>query len=410
MAKRTRPYKGLERRYIWRLYPTSEQQTVLLNQMSMCADLWNALLSMCEQRYQRAVQRKGKSITFHCYRCAALSDETGKLTLCEDHRHPSEFTMGSWVTEMLKECPEWREGSTWTPRRVAGSLDMAWKAFFKGGGYPRYKSRYRSFKLPHRCCSGCKFNKSNRHQNSWHIYMKGIGNVWGRRESPTEIHEWMDADVLYHAGRWTISVAVDAASCEHKAIDIKTPITIKFGILEGFAEVNGIVETPLELTEAQILDDQRADLQAEFDLRYPRGKRLSDQELKERFDDRLEISRLSARIARKRRHALHKWARSLVNRASIITVMKPTVKDDTASPRGDEKNWGASVEAVSGINRTMLSYAPAMAASILEYKAEELGVWGGELEITSPMGRLGATLKTAGKVVRKVRRKIKEVA
>src|SRR5947209_2848906 len=146
MAKRTRPVEGVRRRYSWRIYPTAGQIDILREQAGMCADLWNALLSMCERRYHAIGQREtkyfydkkgrlqqtftGKLLSFHCAACAKLS-ESGKLKPCEDHKLPSEFDMGYWITDMLAHCPEWRALSTWTPRRVATSMSAAWQAFFR---------------------------------------------------------------------------------------------------------------------------------------------------------------------------------------------------------------------------------------------------------------------------------------
>ena len=419
MAKRTRPIKGLERRYVWRLYPTVEQQGDLLRQMAMCAQLWNALLSMCEQRYQRAVQRtRSGGLSFHCHRCAVLSADAGKLAMCEDHRHPSEFAMGYWITAMLAECQEWRALSTWTPRRVATSLAACWQAFFKGGGYPRYKAVARSFQLPHRCRtpgsdrggSGCLLTKSPRHRNSWTVKMKGVpGEVWARREQPTQFHEWMDADVHFKAGRWTISVAVDAEPYHHGANALRTATTVKFGVVGGLAEVNGEIEAPDKLLHAQLLDDRVSEMRAQFDVSWPRGKRLTDEERSHKAEDALEISRLAARVARVRSEALHEWSKRVVDRSSMLTITMPKIRESTATPRGDEREWGANVESVSSLNRSVLSFAPSLAASMLRYKAEQAGIRCTVVEDESPMVGVGADLVAAGKSTRRVRAKLRKM-
>ena len=413
MAKRTRPVIGVQRRYAWRLYPTPEQVEAMREHARMCAQLWNALLEMCERRNGRAVQRHGRAVSFHCGECAGLSD-AGKIVLCDRHKLPSEFDMGYWVSEMLAECPEWRALSTWTPRRVAGSLYAAFKAFFKrakagagqSSGYPRYKSTRRADSIPHRCLSGCAIRKSDRHEQSWTVKLKGVHEeIWARGRVPGNPHEWMDADVRFVAGRWEISAAMSLDE-RRQSCGSPRPVVVRFNLVDGFATVNNALETPDDLIRAQDLDDRRARMQAAFDLRWPRGKQLPDDEWQERQEERAEISRLAARVARVRANALHVWSSRLASRASALTIYRPAVKDNTATPRGDTQEWGASVKAVSALNRRALSYAPAMAAQMLEYKAREIGIPVQVLEDTAPDLAIGEKLVAAGKSIRNLKRAI----
>jgi hypothetical protein len=415
MAKRERPVIGVLRRYSWRLYPTPPQAEAMNEHMRMCAQLWNALLEMCERRMGAGVQRRGKSVSFHCAECASLSTN-GKIALCEDHKLPSEFDMGYWISAMLAECPEWRALSTWTPRRVAGSLAAAYQAFFRrakagagaSSGYPHYKSAARAAAIPHRCVSGCGIRKSERHEQSWTVRLKGVpGEIWARGRLPETVHEWMDADVSYRAGRWEISIAVsiDERRSSHGH---PQPITVRFDLIDGLASVNGVLDTPDELIRVKLLDDRRAAMQAEFDTHWPRGKRWSDEEWAERCEDKAEIGRLAARIARVRNNALHVWSARLVCGASVLTIYKPAVKEATATPRGDAQEWGAAVKTVSAINRSALSFAPAMAVQMLEYKAKEIGIPVQVVEDAKPEIAVGHDLSAVTKAVRKARRVMKK--
>lgn len=404
MAKRTRPVEGEQRRYEWKLYPTPVQAAALREQAAMCADVWNALLSMCEERYRRA--RCGR--TWHCAECASQNK------LCDQHKLPSEFTMGYWISEMLAECPEWRALSTWTPRRVATSLNGAWQAFFrrlKAGeeaGYPRYKSRHRADAIPHRSLSGCKIIKSDRHETSWTIRLKGIpGEVWARGALPDKVNEWMDADIRLDGRGGSISVAV-AIDKRRQSYGRVQPITVRFDLLEGFALVNDEVVTLPDLVRVKHLDDQRSAMRADFDLRWPRGKRWSDDEWQERCEQKAELSRLASRIARIRKNALHVWTCNLVEGASVLTLYKPRIKDNTRTPRGNAKGWGAEVATVSALNRNTLSYAPAMAAQMLEYKAKEIGIPCEIVEDHAPNIAVGEKLVAAGKMARKAKRAIRK--
>lgn len=416
MAKRTREVVGVQRRYTWRLYPSPEQAQALEEQARMCAALWNALLEMCERRVAVGVQRRGKAVTFHCADCASLS-AGGKLVLCPEHKLPSEFDMGYWVSDMLSQCPEWRALSTWTPRRVAGSLAAAWQAFFRrakegagaSSGYPRYKSLRHADAVPHRCVSGCRIVKSNRHEASWTVRLKGVpGEIWARGRVPADVHEWMDADVRRVAGKWEVSVAVAVDERRGPPRGGGGPTVVRLGVIDGFATINGVIETPDGLAHALDLDEQRVRMQAAFDRKWPRGVTLTDEQREERAEERAEIARLAARVARVRANALHVWSKRVVERASLLTVHKPAVREATRTPRGDARAWGANVEVVSALNRRVLAFAPAMAAQMLEYKAKEIGIAVQVLEDRTSEIAVGAKLVAAGKAVRASQRAIQQ--
>jgi hypothetical protein len=416
MAKRTRPTNGVNRRYSWRLYCTEHQDAILRAQGAMCAELWNALLDMCERRYQRAVQRHGSSISFHCAGCAHESEQAGKFKLCDAHKHPTEFNMGYWISEMLEQCPEWRKLSTWTPRRVATSVSMAWRMFFqrakaghgKSSGRPLYKSPRRHLAIPHRCVSGCQFTKSNRHEKSWWLRLKGVpGEIWARGEIPTTVNEWTDADVRYRDGHWEVSAAMAVTPRREAG---STPITVRFDLVDCFAMVNGHPETPQAFRDIERFESARKSMQTSFDLRWPRGRRCSDAEWQERCEAKAEISKLCARIARIRGNALHVWTKRIVGRASDLTIIMPPIKKMTTSPRGNAREWGAEVETVSELNRTALSYAPGMAAAMLQYKAKEAEIGCDLITDEDAPIAVGADLAAASKAVRRAKRTVRKEA
>jgi transposase len=382
----------------------------------MCADLWNALLEMVERRYQRGIQRHGKHVSFHCAECARMSAENNKIILCEEHKLPSEFDMGYWISEMRAEFPEWKGLSTWTPRRVATSLSAAYAAFFqrakKGegeAGYPRYKARRKAVAVPHRCVSGCDIIKSDRHELSWQVRAKGVPELlWARGRLPANVNNWTDADIMFRDGKWEISFACEIENRRTLPSGVKDGVTVRFDLIDALCSINGTPQTPPEFPRIQLLDDQRQAMQSAFDLKYPRGKRYSDAEWEIRNQDSNEIRKLSNKVKRKRANTLHVWSKQLVERASILTIFKPPVKELTKTPRGDEKNWGASVRDVSNINRNTLSYAPAMAMQMLEYKAKETGVWGGYVDDLAPKVAVGSDMVVVGKHLRRLGRALKK--
>ncbi len=442
MAKRTDPAQCL-RRYTWKLYPTAAKAAVLEHQGHMCIDLRNALLAMCECRYAAAGQREtryyrdrkgrlrqifvGRFLSFHCSDCARLTAEHGRQTLCAAHGLPSEYDIGYWLTELRRECPEWRRLSTWTPRRIAALFARAWKAFFNGGGHPRYKSHRGNLSIPHRFASGCALRKSDRHKTKWWLYLAGVSDeaVWRRGKGQGDIlarggtrhhgvgdmaamiRKWTDADVRRINGQWEISVAVDIGP-RRRSVGRGIPVTVKLGVIGGLALVNNEMVQPEGLMLVQRLDDERVRMQSDFDLRWPRGRRWSDEEWRERCEQKAEIGRLSTRIMRIRHNTLHVWSKRLVERASRLTIVKPTIREHTRSPRGDVHNWGGAVDTVSALNRDVLAHAPAMAAAMLQYKAREIGIPVDVIDDPRPEISIGSDLTDAVRQMRRDRRDIRK--
>jgi hypothetical protein len=450
MAKRTRDVVGVQRRYRWRIYPTAAQAACLERQAVMCAQLWNALLDMCERRRQRAV---GPGRTFHCGACAALSDGKKSVKLCPDHCLPTEFDMGYWVTDMLAQCPEWRALSTWTPRRVATSMAAAWQAFFRRmkelsdpavyakqaqaflerrgrkptrfelAGYPLYKSTRRNFAVPHRCVSGCKIEQSAANDSHWTVRLKGVRNAgWHdpkhrlregiralhRGGMPAPVTEWTDADIILRPdGHWEMSAAVIIAP---RRLAGARPIVVKFDLLDGFAIVDNERVELDGLAHARSIAERVEAMQTAFDLRYPLGRRLTDDEHEAKREDALAIARGHVKAANARRHALHNWSNALVARASALTIVAPPVREATASARGTARAPGAAVADAAAVNKRVLSYAPASAIAMLKYKAAEAGIACTVIDDPAPKTAIKPALVGAAKTIRGINRGMRGLA
>jgi len=119
-------------------------------------------------------------------------------------------------------------------------------------------------------------------------------------------------------------------------------------------------------------------------------------------------ARLTARAARKRKYNLHRWSTAIVQLAADLTVIKPDIKQATASPRGDASQWGAAVETVSRLNCNTLNQAPAMAVSMLTYKAAEANIRCDVITDTAPAIAIGPELVAASKTLRRARRAMRK--
>jgi putative transposase len=401
------------RRYVWKLYPASEQAAILHEQRKMMADLWNAL----KQRREDVYRREGRSLSY--------------------------FDLTNEITTLRHECPEWAAIPSVTSHRVARWLTLSYEAFFrrvKAGetaGYPGWRRRERGNTIPLGTMdkTGWHVERCDANPFNWRLHYKSVTEVKDRSTwihargrlpgSPGDQREnvasrrrmlashsfavsaWRNADIIWRDGSWWLSVCMDVAPRRSAG---RFPVAISFDLLDNLATVNGMAETPGELLDAQALQDEVDRLKSERDIRWPRSRKIPDDEREALQEANGEISSLSAAVARKRKNALHVWTARIVARASDITIVAPPLREVVRSPRGDDKQWGANIGIVSELNRHLLSQAPGSAIQMLRYKSAEAGIRCDVVTDEAPNVAVGGELVTAGKTLRRARRETRRAA
>lgn len=395
------------RRYSFRLYPIAEQMSALHEQRQMMVDLWNALLQRHEDIHRRTRGQRG-------------------VVHCDDRANYTFFDMTAEITELRRECSEWAALSVWSAHRIAKALDEAYKAFFRRArdgagrqsGYPRYQRRRDGMRIPHLhnlppgrksgSGSGCRLmpGASNRNRirtsvRDCHLIVKGIdGPIHARGKFPIEPLTKKNADIIWRDGKWWFSICVEMAP---RRAPGGTATTVEFDLIDGLARINGELSTPDKLIDAKLLAERIDDLKSDRDRRWPR-RAPHDHDWQ---DAQAEVSRLSAHEARLRRECLHVWTTRIVDQASDLTIRMPRISEHVTSARGDAARWGVEVPTVSALNRNTLSYASAMAAAMLKYKAEEAGIRCDVIHDEAPAIAVGEKLVAAGQMQRRARRAIK---
>jgi hypothetical protein len=415
----------------------------------MLADLWNALLELCEARYAAIGQREtkyyydkkgrlqqtftGRFLTFHCADCAQLSGESGKLKTCEQHKMPGGYGMSYLITEMLQACPEWRAMPALTVHALGARLTKAFDAFFRrcragaeAVGYPKPK-RYRNApsiplgtgtrndaKTGRKVWkSGWRFLQREDNPKSWSLYY-GAGAdlkdratwIHARGRFPAAVNDINNGDIIFRDGKWHLSLCVAQNGRRWPG---EERIVVHMDAIDCFAIVNGEPVYLDGLADAARLEKESDALKSARDGRWPKPPRRDGVDRGEWSEACAEIARLQGKAARIRHNALHVWTSSIVKRAGDLTIIiPPSIKEVTASARGDDKQWGANVAPVAEINRHVLNQAPALARAMLEYKAAEAGIRCDVVADTSPKAAVGGGLKAAGKELRKAQRKLKD--
>jgi transposase len=446
MARRKKERAGLPRRYTFKLAPTLAQEEALLRDCRMLAQLWNGCLQRNEDSYRRVRMarhelwwkpydppRKARDGTLiegrYVRRHLAHADrehsdaDAPKLKI---KTNLGLFDLTPEITQVRRELPEYAEQSKWCQLRVAKALEEAFNAFFRRArqgagdesGYPKYRATARADWLPHMFLSGCKLTPSgaphhdkDRAMRRWWLYLKGVpGLIATHGELPGTPLAWLDADIHHRNGQWWLSVCVELAP---RRTPGERTVEVRLDLVDTFAHVNGLDgdgAAPPSFADIHTLQEKVDDLKSERDRRWPLkpGQKLSKRRRvkRERMGER--IARLSARIARMRRERLHEWTTAVAAQAADLTVIVPPVKESTRSAKGSEQAPGAAVATVAMLNRHVLSQAPASAAAMLRYKAEEAGARVTSRDDPTPPAAIGSALSKATKAVRKARRALRK--
>lgn len=370
------------RRYRFKLYPTPMQADALHAQRRMMVDLWNAM----KQRIEDVYRREGRFLDY--------------VKLCDE------------ITELRHACPEWQAVPVGTSKRIAKTLTDGYLAFFNHDrqGPPRWRGFRDDVGIPLGTVpfGGWKLHQRTDNPLSWTLHYKSITKrtdkttwIHARGCLPVEPTDWRNADILFDGRNWFLSIVIDVPS---RRVIGRWPIRLNFDLIDHFVTVNGIAEEPDGMTALQLIADEIDGMKSKRDLQFPRRRRRTDEEQLECRSQSAAIRNRAGYLTRCRNNALHVWTARIIERASDLTITAPTIKERTKSPRGDATAWGSNVETVSTLNRHVLSFAPARAIAMLQYKAEEAGIRCDVVTPADPSIAVGGDLVVIGKSIRRARR------
>lgn len=174
-------------------------------------------------------------------------------------------------------------------------LDRAFKRFFVGSGYPRFKGegRFRSFTYP----QATAFRVLSCGKR---VRLARIGNVKMRYHRPIKGTPKTATITHYRSGKWYVSIC-----CEVPNVPVRdAPLTgFDLGLRNYLTSSDGTVTKPLRAlkgTERKLRREQK---------RLSRKKKGS----KNRAKQRVKVARTHEKIASRRRDFLHKTSRRVVD-------------------------------------------------------------------------------------------------
>lgn len=328
LAGRVQGLSGPDRAFRVRIYPEPAQESRLLQWAGIARFTYNAALEQRRDWWRNFKHNCGQNISF--------------------------ATQSKEMTE-AKAAIDWLQDS---PRSVIEyalrDLDRAFRAWFQGAGYPKFRSKDRgiSFRVQGRDCRITKLNAK------WAQIDLGKGLLVKARVTHG-LPAKMNAVAFRRVGaHWYAAIiGQDATSC---AAANDAPVGIDRGVSVTLAMSNG-EHHRMPDSIARVSKKRRSAQRA-----LARTKRGSSRRAKQK----VFVQRHCAREAATRAHWLHERSTDIANRFGQVAIEKLNTGNMTRAGRGKH-----------GLNRSILEQGWAMFADMLAYKLADRG---GVLHFVSP--------------------------
>ena len=308
-----------------RLYPNKEQQQIISSQIGGVRYVYNRALALRKYAYSKFGIRIGKF---------ALINHITKLKKREKT---------TWLKEMDSQALQ----------QSISNMDKAYQHFFKGGGYPKFKSRHhsrQSYQYPQRV--KIEGNKVFLPKVGW-VKCKGL-----RKEFVGKIKT---VTVSFEAYQYHASILIDI---EDQNIIPDTNgkfVGIDVGVSLVVADSNGRREEPLDL----VRELSKLRIKAQQLSRKKKGSN-------NRAKAKAKIAKQNLRIANMRKDFLHKLSRSYSENQTVI-VEDLKIKNMTSKTKGTVEKPSKNAKAKRGLNRVITQQSWGLFFELLEYKLQEKG-------------------------------------
>lgn len=276
------------------------------------------------------------------------------------------YTNSLELTALRKEFDFVREVSQTAQQQALRDLDQAFKNFFAGrASYPSPRKKYinDSFRFTGREITLEKLNKS------WaRVIFPKIGWVRMRLSRPVE-GQIRNATVKRDALGWHVSI------CTMREIEDQAPFQRACGVDRGITvpamtSVGEVFHLPGELEKWE----RRKRKAQHTASRRERGSKRHAKAMR-------RASKISSKISRIREQWQHETALKLAMKYGMVVLEDLKTMNMTRSARGTIEEPGRSVQAKSGLNRSILNVGWFGLQEKLKYKLEERG---GDLQLVDP--------------------------
>jgi len=264
----------MKKAFKYRIYPTSHQESLFLNTLDLCRELYNGALQERSDAYKRA----GISITYSMQQNQLPEIKKSRSDLLTVH------------SQVLQDALH----------RVENAFDHFFRRVKEGQsnpGYPKYKSKFRydSFSYPQ---SGWSLNKNK-------LYISKIGTLKVRLSQPIA-GKVKTLTIKREAGKWYV---IFSCELESKPLPETLKVTaVDVGIENFLTDDKGkTVDNPKHLRKAE---KRLAKLQRQAARKKKRSKKWKRAQKR--------VAKAHAKVRNQRRDFTHKQSRKLINKYDII--------------------------------------------------------------------------------------------
>jgi len=310
-----------------RLYPNNEQKQHIAFQIGGARYVYNRALALRKYAYTKFGIKVGKFVLINHIKKLKSREQT------------------AWLKEIDSQAIQ----------QSIANMDKAYQHFFKGGGYPKFKSRHhsrQSYQYPQRV----KIDGNK-------VYLPKIGWV--------KMRGWRDAFqgkiktviVSYEAYQYHASILIDFEERKLKPCNNShKSIGLDVGVSLIVADSDGKKIKPMTLTK----ELSKLRLRAKQLSRKKKGSHNRDKAKK-------RLAKANLKIVNKRKDFLHKLSLQYAENQGIVVVEDLRIKNMTKSAKGTKETPGKQVKQKTGLNRSITQQSWGMFFELLEYKLQERG-------------------------------------
>ena len=331
----------LRRNYKYRIYPTKQQERLLLRWGSVLRTLWN----LCQE--QRL---------------------TGYARSKDERVFPSHYSQSKEMTQLLEICPWMNEVQCQARQEVIADLDKAWSRCFKKiARAPRWKRKTDDMRIY--APSTVPAEVRNGFLSFGGIRYAPLGALKIVLDRPTEgtVKSW---SIKRSIDEWYAKASLEIEVSDPIPVNTET-VGIDRGIALFIADSDGRTVHNIRARgqlEKRIARAQRS---------VSRKKRGSSNKAKAAA----KVADLLRLAARRREVHVHTQSLYYAEHYGTVVIEKLNLKNMTASASGTVDEPGTNVSQKAGLNREMLDTGAGRFAETLKYKVAERG--GRVLEVSA---------------------------
>jgi len=309
-----------------RLYPNKEQQQIISSQIGGARYVYNRALALRKFAYQK------------------FGIKVGKFALIKHITKLKKREKSSWLKEIDSQAIQ----------QSIANMDKAYQHFFRGGGYPKFKSRHhsrQSYQYPQRV----KIDSNK-------VFLPKVGWVKCKGLRKEFVGKIKTVTVSYEAYQYHASILIEMEDASKPCNNPSKAIGLDVGVALVVADSDGNKVKPLELMR----ELKKLRVKAQQLSRKQKGSN-------NRAKAKVRLAKINLKIANKRRDFLHKLSLQYAENQGIVVVEDLKIKNMTKSAKGTKEKLGKSVKAKAGLNRSITQQSWGLFFEFLEYKLKERG-------------------------------------